>query len=107
MTDQPQGQEIELKAFSIESTTWKTHPEHHDYVKRHHYVDNEYDTQLSDMDGETFIVEPDGTVLWPYGRPAVGSVIDLLTPVLDLLPVMHIEHYLSARRARQRESEES
>ncbi len=94
------GEEIMLKAFTIESCTIEADPAEHAGIKAAGELDHEYDTQLSDMDGETFMVESDGEILWPYraeGSP--GNVMDLLAPVLDCVPAGLIAAYVSARFA--------
>ena len=98
MTDQPQ--KIELKAFTISNTAWKVPRLHHEANKAFDRVASEYDMRLSSMNEETFIVEPDGTILWPYRNPPyVPSLRSLLVPLMGLLPLAELEQYMAARRA--------
>lgn len=59
-------------------------------------VDYELDAYLSDMDGETFVIEPDGTVVNPYGNRV--DVLDLVRPLLDVIPTWQVEQYAMSRR---------
>lgn len=89
--------EIELKAFTIQNTTIKTSESAYRQAKDDERLDHEYDVDLSGMDGETVIVEPDGTVVDPYG--STTDLFELLEPLLHEIPIFRIEQYAARRRA--------
>lgn len=96
---------INLQAFSIESATMADiDSAEHQNAKDTETLDHEYDVYLSDMEGETFIVEPDGTLLWPYRNPGV-TVLELLAPILEHVTVREIKDYLIHREQREAEEE--
>lgn len=95
------SEEIKLKAFTIGSTTITTDEERYESAKCDRELDYEYDIELSNMGGETFIVEPDGTALWPYGTAPTGGIIELLEPVLDCVPAEVLQAYFAQRIERE------
>jgi len=90
---------ITLHAFTVERTTIDVAADKHAATVAADDVGNEYDHALSDMDGETVIVQPDGTVLNPYG--SVTDLGALIKPILDHVPTWQIEQYAASRRAEE------
>lgn len=87
---------IELRAFTIERTTIKTTREEFDAAERDDDIANHYDAHLSDMDGETLMTTPGGSVINPYGEEV--DLLNLLEPMLDLIPTWRVEQYVAGRR---------
>lgn len=90
-------QEITLRGFGVERTEIKISETEYREAVRDEQVDLMLDAYLSDMDGETFVIEPDGTVVSPYGRDI--DVLALVRPLLDTIPTWQIEQYAMSRRA--------
>lgn len=90
-------QEITLRGFSVESTEIKISEARYREASADEMLDLELDVYLSDMDGETFVIEPDGTVVSPYGREP--DLMALLRPILDAVPAWQVEQYAASRRA--------
>jgi len=89
---------IKVQAFTIGHAAIYTHPGTLELAKIEGRLDHEYDYRLSDMPGHTFMVSPNGEVLWPFGAPAGGgTVMDLLRPVLDVVPGAQLLDYLAQR----------
>lgn len=101
-------EEITLCAFTIEYTTIENvSAQEHAGVKAADAVGDEYDVYLSDMDGITFMVEPDGSILFPYeeldSEGATGMVMRHVWPILDALPPELLYAYLAEREVNGRE----
>jgi hypothetical protein len=91
--------EIELTGVSIAHTTIKTEEAVYRQALADERLDFEYDAYLSDMDEETVLIEPDGTVVSPYGNRV--DLMDLVSPVLDQIPTWQVEQYVAARRGEE------
>jgi hypothetical protein len=89
--------EIEIEAFTIERTSIKTTREEFDAARESEGLGNEYDVWLSDMDGETVVIAPDGTVLNPYG--SATDLLALIKPILAQVPTWQVEQYAMSRRS--------
>ncbi len=57
---------INLRGVSEDSTVMTVSREEYEQAKREGMLDHMLDVYLSDMDGETYVIEPDGTVVRPY-----------------------------------------
>lgn len=100
MTDNRDGEaEIEVKAFTVERTTIKTTLAEFAAARAAGELGDYYDAWLSDMSGETVIVDPDGYVINPYGRRT--DLLDLLSPLLDEIPTWRVEQYVTSRRGEE------
>ena len=91
--------DITVKAFGIERTEIATTTETFESARAAEELGDEYDTWLSDMDGETLIIAPDGAVINPYGNAI--DLLDLLKPILDEIPTWKVEQYATARRVEE------
>lgn len=60
-------------------------------------LDEELDAWLSGMSEQTVVIEPDGTVVSPYGGP--DDLMELAVPILAEIPTWVIEQYVAGRRA--------
>lgn len=88
---------ITLKGFSVESADIEISEAVYRQALVDERLDHELDVYLSDMDGETFVIEPDGRVVSPYGRTV--DLLELLQPALDALPTWRVEQYAMSRRS--------
>ncbi len=91
---------IQIKAWSIERATIEIDAEHYETVKRAYMLDHELDHELSDMGGDTFLIEASGKVLAPYDSPVERSpewVMEMITPLLDQLPHHLLDIYVMGR----------
>jgi hypothetical protein len=86
------GISVETREIEIEESDYRAAVEED-------RLDHELDTQLSDMYGETVVVDPDGTVVNPYGGTAV--LVEIARPVLDQLPTWIVEQYAAHRRSEE------
>lgn len=91
--------QITLHAFTVEQTTIKVDAAAHAATVAHGDAANEYDHDLSDMDGQTVIVQPDGAVLNPYGDTT--DLLELVRPILAHIPTWRIDQYAASRRAEE------
>lgn len=88
---------ITIHGFSVEQTTFEVDAEEHAATVASDNVGNEYDHHLSDMDGETVVVQPDGTVINPYGPET--ELFALVEPILKHVPTWRVEQYVASRRS--------
>lgn len=89
---------MKIIGFSIESTKIEIDDSAYEQAKRDDMLDHELDVHLSDMDGTTLVIEPDGTVISPYSSH-VPDLLDLVRPLLDQVPTWKVEQYVAGRRA--------
>lgn len=89
---------INIRGFSIESTDIEIDAEEYESAKADETLDLELDVYLSDMDGETVIVEPSGKMLKPFDVQRSGHMIDVLRKALDATPLDDIEAYVAKRK---------
>ena len=89
-----ESEEIKVFAFTIESTEIETTAE--EFAGYAYDLGYAYDSQLSNMDGETFIVSPEGLIINPYGRRV--DLMDKLRPILDLIELGEILRYVEHRK---------
>lgn len=90
---------MHIKAFSVKRAEFDLDGAVYRQAKADDRVDHEVDVYVSDMDGETVLVEPDGTVVNPYGNR--DDLLDLARPVLDEIPTWQIEQYVAGRRGEE------
>lgn len=93
--------EIEITGLAIGTASIKTTQADLDAAIEGDYLDNEYDHALSNINGMTVIVMPDGQIVDPYSGKGVVDVIALAEPVLALIPTGVLEQYLAERKAAQ------
>jgi hypothetical protein len=94
------SEEITIKAFSIERTEFKVDSDEYARDKANEELDQALDVHLSDMqDSETVLVEPDGTVVNPYGRGT--DLLKMLEPILAEIPTWMVEQYVAGRRSEE------
>lgn len=87
---------MKITAFQIDSTEFPVDDTYHQ-IKAEGRIEDEFDYRLSDMDGETILIEEDGTEVQLYGNTT--SLFDLVRPILDRLPTWQIDQYAAERRA--------
>jgi hypothetical protein len=93
--------EIKVQAFTIESIEIKTTDEEYRTARADSELADRYDAHLSDMDGETVIIEPEtGVAFDPYAGQDV-DLMDLLRPILAHVPTWVIDQYAASRRAEE------
>jgi hypothetical protein len=90
---------IEVQAFTIERTTIKTTEDEYREAREAEELGDAYDTYLSDMDGQTLIIDPEFGPVNPYG--GTEDLMELLKPILAHVPTWKIEQYATARRAEE------
>jgi hypothetical protein len=86
---------IKLTGVSIETTTIEIVEADYRAAKRGHRLDHELDVYLSDMDGHTLVIEPDGEAVNPYDGPE--DLMAVLEPVLAHVPTADLAQYLTDR----------
>jgi hypothetical protein len=92
--------QIKVQGISIEHTEIEISEAVYRQAIADERLDHELDVYLSDMDGETFVIEPDGIVVDPYGNAIdVHDLLDMVRPVLEALPTWMVEQYVADRRA--------
>lgn len=90
------GWSIETREIEIEKATYET-------AKRDDTLDQQLDVWLSDMSGETFVIEPDGTAINPYPGTvdqvviSASEIVEMLKPLLDALPSYAVRAYAQDR----------
>jgi len=94
--------EIKLRGFTIEQAEIEFDEAAYRRAVANETLHHDFDVYLSDMDGTTFVIEPDGTVVNPYG-PALdpNGLMTEIRPVLDALPAWMVEQYVASRRAEE------
>lgn len=97
------GERVKLLGITIETTEFEEERTLFDQAVKDDRLEYEYDTHLSDMDGETLIIDTEaGAVHNPYGRGT--DLLKLLRPILDRMPTHVLSLYLMDRRSREREA---
>jgi len=95
---------VTIHGISISTTEIEVDPADFAHAVDAEQLDHEYDTYLSDMDGETVIVDHLGVVHRPYGGEVPDDAVflmDLLEPILRHVPTWRIDQYAAARRSEE------
>ncbi len=93
--------EIIIHGITVETAEIRTTDDALRDARETGMLDHEYDTPLSDMDGETMIVLPDGTVIDPYSGAEGVNLLEILEPILAHVPTWRIDQYAARRRSEE------
>lgn len=89
---------MKVTGFSIESREIEIEQEVYEQAKRDDRLEDELDSYLSDMNGVTFVVEPDGAPVDLYENGSAAR-LGKLAELLDVIPTLVLVPYILRRQA--------